>query len=85
METAYPPRTQTSPLVLGDEQRHQLQGVARSTSLPHGLVLRARMILASAEGLTNQAVAERVGASPQAVGKWRRRFLKPLDNTSIVA
>ena len=64
------------PLVLSDEQRHQLQGVARSTSLPHGLVLRARMILASAEGLTNRAVAERVGASPQAVGKWRRRFLE---------
>ena len=34
------------------------------------------MILASAEGLTNRAVAERVGASPQAVGKWRRRFLE---------
>ena len=64
------------PLTLTDEQRDQLQGVARSTSLPHGLVLRARMILASAEGLTNRAVAERVGASPQAVGKWRRRFLE---------
>ena len=64
------------PLTLSDEQRDQLQGVARSTSLPHGLVLRARMILASAEGLTNRAVAERVGASPQAVGKWRRRFLE---------
>ena len=34
------------------------------------------MILASAEGLTNRGVAERVGASPQAVGKWRRRFLE---------
>ena len=30
----------------------------------------------SAEGLTNRAVAERVGASPQAVGKWRRRFIE---------
>ena len=64
------------PLILDDDQRAQLQGVARSTSLPHGLVLRARMILGSAEGLTNRAVAERVGASPQAVGKWRRRFLE---------
>lgn len=64
------------PLILDHDQRAQLQAVARSTSLPHGLVLRARMILASAEGLTNRAVAERVGASPQAVGKWRRRFLE---------
>ena len=33
------------------------------------------MILASAEGITNAAVAHRVGASPQAVGKWRKRYL----------
>ena len=66
---------QLPPLTLTDDQRDQLQGVAPSTTLPHALVLRARMILASAEGLTNADVARRVGASPQAVGKWRRRFL----------
>ena len=43
--------------------------------MPRALVVRARIILASAEGLTNAEVARRVGASPQAVGKWRRRFL----------
>ena len=32
------------------------------------------MILASAEGLTNSAVALRFGVTPQTVGKWRRRF-----------
>ena len=64
------------PLIVDDDQRAQLEAVARSTSLPHGLVLRSRMILASAEGLTNRAVAERVGTSPQTVGKWRRRFLE---------
>ena len=35
---------------------------------------RARMILASAEGLTNSAVARRCGVTQQTVGKWRRRF-----------
>ena len=34
----------------------------------------ARIILASAEGLTNVAVAKRVGVTPHTVGKWRRRF-----------
>ena len=48
--------------------------LSRSTSMPHGLVQRARLILASAEGLSNQAVAERVGLTPNVVGKWRRRF-----------
>ena len=32
------------------------------------------MILASAEGLSNAAVARRFGVTPQTVGKWRRRF-----------
>ena len=30
--------------------------------------------LGSAEGLTNAAVAKRVGVTPHTVGKWRRRF-----------
>ena len=52
-----------APLVLGDEQREQLLSWTRSTSMPHGLVLRARIVLASAEGLTNTAVAKRVATS----------------------
>ena len=63
-------------LTLSGEQQEQLKAVAASTSLPHGLVVRARMILACAKGLSNAAVAAKVGASPQAVGKWRRRFLE---------
>ena len=64
-----------APLKVSEADRTQLQGVANSTTMPHALVLRARMILASAEGITNAAVAHRVGASPQAVGKWRKRYL----------
>ena len=43
--------------------------------MPHGLVLRARIILTSAEGLTNTAVARQLGISLPTVGKWRKRFL----------
>ena len=64
------------PVVLTDEQREQLNAVSQSTAMAHGLVQRARMVLACAEGLTNAAVAARLGASPSAVGKWRRRFLE---------
>ena len=62
------------PLTLTDEQQDQLNGSAHSATLPHALVQRAGMILASAEGSTNAAVARRVGVTPQTVGKWRRRF-----------
>ena len=64
-------------LTLTDEQQNQLQGIAQSATLPYALVVRARIILASAEGLTNAAVAKRVGVTPHTVGKWRRRFPSP--------
>ena len=67
---------QLPPVVLTDEQREQLTALSESTSMPYGLVQRARIVLACAQGLTNSAVAKRLGVSPSAVGKWRRRFLQ---------
>ena len=43
--------------------------------MPQGLVLRARIVLTGAAGLTNTAVAQRLGISLPTVGKRRRRFL----------
>ena len=54
--------------------REELQSVVRSRSLPAGLVRRAEIVLLCADGLDNQAVAERVRTSRQTVGKWRERF-----------
>ena len=67
---------QLPPLVLTDEQREQMTVLSESTSMPYGLVQRARIVLACAQGLTNSAVAKRLAVSPSAVGKWRRRFLE---------
>ena len=64
-----------APFVLSDEQHEQLLSWTRSTSIPHGLVLRARIVPASAEGVTNTAVAKRLVISLPTVGKWRRRFV----------
>jgi putative transposase len=62
-------------LVLRPEQREQLAGMASSRSLPAGLVSRARIILLSASGKTNQQIARQVGLTNATVGKWRQRFL----------
>ena len=43
--------------------------------MSNGLVLRARIILASVEGLTNTAVARQLGISLPTVGKCRKRIL----------
>ena len=63
-------------LVLSSGQGEQLESIASSRSLPAGLVNRARMVLRSAAGKTNQRSADQLGLSPATVGKWRRRFLQ---------
>lgn len=47
-------------LVLGDDERSQLQSFARSRSLPAALSSRARIVLSSAEGEANNSIAERL-------------------------
>lgn len=63
-------------VVLEEADRLQLTSVARSRSLPHGLVVRARLVLMAAEGLPNSAIALKLGLSQQSVCLWRRRFLE---------
>ena len=67
---------QLSPLVFTSEHHEHLTALSQSTSMPYGLVQRARIVLACAPGLTNSAVALHLAASPSAVGTWRRRFLE---------
>ncbi|MGP3689677.1 IS630 family transposase [Streptomyces sp. IBSNAI002] len=63
-------------LVLTDEERAALEGWVRRRSTPQAWALRCRIILASAEGATNKDVAALVGSTPQAVGRWRARFVQ---------
>jgi len=57
------------------EESEQLRSVAASRTLPHGLVRRAGIILLSASGMSNQAIAARLHLNPVTVSYWRRRFL----------
>src|SRR6201982_685169 len=64
------------PLQLDAEQRQQLEALASSRSLPHGLVTRVRIILLSADGWSNKDIAVRLQLNQMTVGLWRRRFVK---------
>jgi len=64
-----------TPLVLAAADREQLESWSRSRSLPSGLVNRARLVLLSEEGLTNQEISRRLGLSLPTIKKWRDRFL----------
>jgi len=64
------------PLILSEEERDRLESLAhRARSQPH-LARRARVVLACAEGQSNQSVARKLRCSLGMVGKWRARFLK---------
>src|SRR2546429_7267370 len=63
--------TRLEPLVLtGDEQR-TLENWVKRRSTAQGLALRARIVLACAQGGSNVAVAARLGVSRTTVRKWR--------------
>jgi len=53
-------------------EAEQLSSIARSRSLPHSLVRRAQIVVMSAEGVPNQAIAERCGVSVPTISHWRR-------------
>jgi transposase len=63
-------------LALTDEERATLSRWARRRTSSQALALRCRIVLACAEGHSNQAVADRLGVSKPTVTKWRARFLK---------
>jgi transposase len=65
-----------APLILTDEERETLVRWSRRPKSAQALALRARIVLACAEGKTNKAVAEEVGVWPQTVTKWRGRFVR---------
>jgi putative transposase len=50
--------------------------LARSRALPAALVRRARVVLMSAEGQSNRAIAQTLQLSRPTVGTWRKRFLE---------
>ena len=60
------------PLRVGDRER--LETMTRSTTLPAGLVMRARLVLLAADGVGNQVIADRVGTSRPTVNLWRGRY-----------
>lgn len=57
-------------LLLTDEERAQLQPFARSRSLPAALSTRARIVLSSADGEFNSAIAARLKLTK---GRWHTK------------
>jgi len=64
----------TVQIVLTGEERQILQRWAKRPNSAHSLAMRCRIVLLAADGMTNVAIADKVGCNPNTVGVWRRRF-----------
>lgn len=63
-------------LTLSEAARAELEGMIRQRSSSQGMVLRARIVLLSANGMRNDDIAAKLGTTSQTVGKWRKRFIE---------
>jgi transposase len=61
-------------LVLSDAEREQLSRWARRAKTSQALALRAKIVLACAEGRNNKEVAGQLRVTESTVARWRRRF-----------
>lgn len=61
-------------IVLRDDERRTLKSWTRASTTQQRIVMRAKIVIAAAEGHTNSAIASEVGTSAVTVSKWRRRF-----------
>ena len=63
-------------LVLSEAEREELVALTLRRKTAQALALRARIVLACADGLANKTVAARQRVTQQTVGKWRSRYVE---------
>jgi transposase len=62
------------PVQLDAQTRSTLDKFVHSSSTPQSLALRSRIVLAAADGSSNQQIASALKIPPITVGKWRQSF-----------
>ena len=68
------PRKSPFSIVLSKEERTMLETQVRQYTSPYCDVIRAKIVLLAAEGLSNDVIAARLDTPRQIVSKWRKRF-----------
>jgi len=59
---------------LADGDREELQRLIRSRNTPQKIVLRAKIVLLSAEGTSTTLIAEQLDTSVPTISRWRKRY-----------
>ena len=64
------------PISLTPAELECLEELARKYTAPYRDVVRARVILYAAQGLSNQEISSRLDLRREVVSKWRKRFFE---------
>ena len=70
------PRKSPYDIALSRAEARELERRASKYTLSHFQVVRARMILLAAQGLSNQEIAARLQTRREVVSLWRKRFFE---------
>ena len=63
-------------IVLDEAEKRALTALTRKHGAPQSLAVRARIVLAAADGLTNKEIAAKLDICAHTAGVWRRRFAR---------
>lgn len=63
-----------APLTLSADDRRTLHRWIRAATSPQRLVMRSRIVLLTADGVSDARIADQLGVHRQTVRLWRRRF-----------
>ncbi|MGI9418045.1 MAG: helix-turn-helix domain-containing protein [Geminicoccaceae bacterium] len=69
-------RPQERSIVLNDVEREELERISRLHSVPHSLMRRVQIILASVDGESNVAIAAWHDVSHPTVCHWRKKWFE---------
>ena len=70
------PRESPYAVRLSKQEQAELEARARRYTSPYRDVIRAKIVLLAAEGLSNDLIAARLDLPRQIVSKWRKRFFQ---------
>ena len=70
------PRRSPYVVLLSEKERVDLERMAGQYTLPYYQVIRSKIVLLAAEGLSNEAIAHRLDTPRPIVSKWRKRFFE---------
>lgn len=68
--------------MLNKGERDELEGISRSHVAPHSVGHRTQIVLASADGEANTAMARRLGVANSTVCHWRKKWFDAVHSSA---